>query len=438
MKKLEYIYSPENLIRESKNYRLLKIFQFEYITNKLKSKTSIQDKEKLDFQEKLIEAKKKKNKRVFRGDVVLEMNIYVNQKNAPSIQNIPKCYIDLLWRPVTKFKNKNLILKDDDQIKYLKVTYNKSISDSSSIVIKIFPYHRLLKDIELLFRLERGIFKYDFDKIKRYNHHEDDDERFKENPLFDDLLSHVIEKDTYIKQFDEDGEDGESIFKFWEYFYKREVQKIELNNNRIKNNQILILFKKSIKIKNESTKLDGSIFSNLSVNYLDSLWDRIFTVLGDFDIKNLPTKSGEKAVFKKKLENKVDDYFNKKWFYFPLLNPIALSIFILPPKNNSKDFDNVAKWILPKYMKKLNPPTEFETSLENIEKYRKKKHNEQQPFYPKKGEFPKNGILSYQVIQIPRLEDSPQNGYIKVNFHNENHNSFLTFIINQLDKYEYE
>jgi hypothetical protein len=72
---LEYIYSPEYLIRESLHGRFFYVFEFEYVVDKLKTKKSILDSEILDFQNKLIKAKNDKKKRIFKEDVVLEMEI---------------------------------------------------------------------------------------------------------------------------------------------------------------------------------------------------------------------------------------------------------------------------------------------------------------------------------------------------------------------------
>lgn len=424
MKKLEYIYSPKILIRSSLEYRYFKTFEFVFITNRLKTKKSINENEMLEFQINLLECKKKLNKRVYTRDVVVELDIFINQRNAPSIQNIPKCYIDLLWRPLEKLKKKSLILRDDNQIKYLKVNFNKSKGQTSSINIKIFPYNRLIKDIELLIRLETSVFKYEFKNVE-IDDDPRDEEQYVQNEILFDLVNHVKNEDNYKNSF------GEEEYKYWELILKKRAQEIDLNNQRIKNNDILCLFRKSIKINSLDTKNDGII------EKLENIDNFTLELLGDFSVENLPIKSGEGDEFIKKLKFKIDEYFERRWFYFPLLNPIALSVFIVQPKCTTKDFDNLAKLILPLYLKKLNPPTSIKPFLQEIEKYKLNKHSEDQLFLDIKEEFPKNGILSYQVIQLPRTEDSPDTGFIKVNFHNAYHyRPFINFINSQLVKYQ--
>lgn len=426
MKKLEHIYSPENLLRKSINSRFSNVFEFEYVVDRLKTKKSILDDEILDFQNKLIKTKSDKKKRIFKEDVVLEMEISINQKNAPLIQNIPKCYIDLLWRPSKDLK-KSLILIDDDQIKYLNVNYKKSTTENSSIIFRLFPYKRFLKDIELLIRLKRGIFKYE---MRSFELEEDDEyeEQYKENHDFHELRDHVESKESYIKKH------GEDEYYYWEFYYKRIVQEVELNNQRIKNQQILNQFKKSIVIDDPITQ---SKLGSLDLPDIDNRSEMIFDILGDFKLANLPTESGESKQFLKKLERNVDEYFAERWFYFPLLVPISLTIYILQPKEKSKDFDNLAKWVLPLYMSKLTPPTSFEQSLQKVEKLRLKKYSDKVSISQSEGEFPKNGIMSYQIIQLPRTEKSPDKGFIKVNFHNAFfYRPFVDFIPNQISKYE--
>lgn len=426
MKKLEYIYSPENLIRESLHNRFFNVFEFEYVVDKLKTKKSIRDSEVLDFQNKLIKTKNDKKKRIYKEDVVLEMEIRINQKNAPSIQNIPKCYIDLLWRPSKDIK-KSLILIDDDQIKYLTVNYKKSTTENSSIFFRIFPYKRFLKDIELLIRLKRGIFKYEMRSIE-IDEEDEYEEQHNENHNFYELRDHVKSKEFYIKKH------GEDEYYYWEFYYKRIVQETELNNQRIKNQQILDQFRKSIVLDGPFTQSKLGI---LDLPDIDDLIEMVFDILGDLKLPNLPIESGEGKLFLKELEGKVDAYFAKRWFYFPLLVPISLTIYILQPKEKTKDFDNLAKWVLPLYMKKLNPPSSFEQSLQEIEKLRLTKYSDKESFSQSEGEFPKNGIMSYQIIQLPRTENSPDKGFIKVNFHNAFYfRSFVDFIPNQISKYE--
>jgi|GEM_PF-6052657 len=438
MKRLEYIHSPEYMTLDAIRYRYSKVFQFEYETDKLrtkgkkKNKNRIYQNEKNDFQKQLLEAKRIQNRRVFKSDVVLQMDIYVNQKNAPFIQNIPKHYIDLLWRPEAKFKNKKLILNEDDQIKYLIVNYKKSNLDKSKLSIKIFPYYRFLKDIEVLMRLRSGTFKHEFRRSKLADEQRDENKHVGKRYIdyADALGEHLKGKDEYIAEY------GESNFEFWENYHLQNYQRSRLINKRIKNNDILDLFESSIVIDNEimnNLEDDNHIFPNIDfkdTSDIEDLRNMLLDVKVDFNINGLPIREGQGKLFKNELKNKVDEYFDENKFFAPMLVPIALSIFILPRKNHLKDFDNIAKWILPLYMKKLNPPTSLtELSIS---------HEKEKQNLPRcvTRYFPKNAIMSYQIIEVPRSEKSPENGYIKVSFHNvDYYSSFADYVINQINKY---
>jgi hypothetical protein len=254
------------------------------------------------------------------------------------------------------------------------------------------------------------------------------EEQHKENLNCYELRDHVESKKDYIKKH------GEEEYYFWEYYYKRIAQETELNIQRIKNQQIIDQFRKSIALE---CPFSQSKLGSLELPEIDNLSEMVFDILGDFKLPNLPIESGEGKLFLKELEGKVDAYFAKRWFYFPLLVPISLTIYILQPKEKTKDFDNLAKWILPLYMKKLNPPSSFEQSLQEIEKFRSKKYSDKKSFSQSEGEFPKNGIMSYQIIQLPRTENSLENGFLKVNFHNAFFfKSLVDFIPIQIRKYE--
>ena len=129
MNKLEYLNAPKRLVSSAIRKWYVDQFTFKFVTPRLlskKAKPKSKNSETIRFQTELIQAMKDANKRMYRSDVFLEIHIDVDQNNAPQINKIPTFYIDLPWRADGSFNRDHIILKDDDQIRYLRVRYQKS------------------------------------------------------------------------------------------------------------------------------------------------------------------------------------------------------------------------------------------------------------------------------------------------------------------------
>jgi Holliday junction resolvase RusA-like endonuclease len=106
--------------------------------------------EKLRFQKEIAVYMRASKRRSFRGPVALQMDFYPRKGNPPSIHQLAKNYLDLLWRPVDGFINPILPLQDDRQVNILIVNYQvQQENEKPSIQIKIAPLHHFHKDIRL-------------------------------------------------------------------------------------------------------------------------------------------------------------------------------------------------------------------------------------------------------------------------------------------------
>jgi hypothetical protein len=208
MNKLEYLNSPKRLVNSTLNNWYLNQFTFVFETSRLlskKAKLKSRNIETVRFQTELFEAMKNVNKRMYRSDVFLEILIKVDQSNAPQINKIPKFYIDLLWRPDSSFNRDYVILRDDDQIRYLRVRYQKSSEPGSSIEFTFQPYKSFLQLIELIFRCELGRWKYGYyNSVDRHDNIDfNDEENYIDNHNMYNLTDYVRDTETHNITFGE-------------------------------------------------------------------------------------------------------------------------------------------------------------------------------------------------------------------------------------------
>jgi hypothetical protein len=155
---------------------------------------------------------------------------------------------------------------------------------------------------------------------------------------------------------------------------------------------------------------------------------RFFDFQSPVKVNGLPVESGDTSTFKDELAKSVDEYVDKEWYLKPLLNPVGITIFILPPITGNKDFDNIAIDVISLLIEKLKPPT-------NPEKAIKRMYGDKRSFevWGYDASIPDIGITSYQVLLMPRKEKDLDEGYIKVNIFEDSYTQ--SFLISTLGRY---
>ena len=126
------------------------------------------------------------------------------------------------------------------------------------------------------------------------------------------------------------------------------------------------------------------------------------------EIGGSPVRSGDSADFFQRVKLGLESYKNRYKFLFPLIHPITVIIAYRPSLHNPLDADNLASKILKIVVDIFNPPSSFkyynfETS-DDTGKITKSKVKQ----------LPEFGVMSYQVIVLPRTSDTPVNGEISI------------------------
>lgn len=401
MRRSEYLETIEGQMHE-KFKRSMDVLYLS-VNHEPKSKNSISSQEKRDFRQTIKNQLKKYKRRAFRGDIILEMDFQTTKNNPPAIQTLVKNYLDLLHKPIPEIDiNKEILFKDDSQIKILIANYHldELSIGKPEIRIKAYRYSHFIKDVELADRIRHDDFKHDFFRSFHTNRHLDEDEersnRFNES-YYEDLKELKEGKEWYDKNF------GPEYYNLQKHFLIRQIQEQYLKQNNLSLNDLISLFQASF-IKNKKYSNDDA-FQNL-LGIASKLISVSMTWL---ELGGAPVKKGDKKIFKKHLGNKLNDFKEKYKLLFPLLHPIRLTVFYTPPISNILDLDNLARYIIPLITDIFKPPSTLNLSYNS--KFLNQSLKRESRIIQS---FPENGIGSYQLIYRPRKEESPEEGEINL------------------------
>lgn len=369
--------------------------------------------ETIKFQNLLHTHLVRSHKRAFTGHVAMNIEIEVNQRNAPQIQNIPKFYIDLIYTVAEylDIKRKYLILKDDDQIKYLSVQYRPSRTQTSSITFSVRPYNLFIKQIELLEECRYKVGESDS---------WDEDERYMEDDSWEDLHEHLRNRSELIQIW------GFDRYEFERFSLLRRAQTSYYNNQRLKNHNLCSLFSKRSKFQQDLFSGDPK-FAEL-ISMIDETTIEAHTQL---TIEGLPLRKDDGDIFRANIDSKIEKFLQSNKILLPTLIPISVTIVFSPPRHYNKDLDNLARIVLPILFNKFGPPTTITNSLQDIELkfFRAIQEQRNRTRAQSDVEFPLKGLSAYRIITVDPTPSDLPGGYIKLSIHNaQTYQELITYV----------
>jgi len=356
--------------------------------------------EKLFFRQEIKRQLKENNRRQFRGDLIIEIDYFLTLANPPALQTLSKNYLDLLHKQMTRIDSqKSLLFNDDSQVKILISNYHLDEYDIKEPHIEITAYSLgyFIKDIELADRILNNKFtNSDHFKDSRFDDNFRQDYNHDSRDYIIDLKNLEEKKEFYIRTF------GEQYYILQKHFYTRQIQEQFLKQNNLGTRELISIFQPYF--PNNKKYIKEKTFQSI----WNSTRNLIFFSLSFLDFGNAPIKKGEKNIFKNNLKEELQRFKEKYKVLFPLLQPISVIIFFVPPKRNIVDLDNLALYIVPIVNEILEPPsiTQFIYDNKYLNELLKKEVKITQ-------QFPPNSIASYQLIHLPRQENDPENGAIK-------------------------
>jgi|JI7StandDraft_1071085.scaffolds.fasta_scaffold21368_2 hypothetical protein len=387
--------------RNKKNFPKT-IFEFVFESPELKTKRSNTSSHVCDFQKKLAEEMLVKNRRTYKNDVAVIIDIFIKQVNAPQIHSIAKNYIDLICetkpdpetKPDSEIFRRHLILNDDLQIKYLSVSYNESNEETSVIKFKVFSYH---------------IFKERIHLVKWFNTYSHQEPNGIDEYIHDDSMS------EYQAQEALDNDSLES--KYWKLWHQRNAQITYLHNNRIKNKSIADIFYPKSPSQNNLNKFLIDDLDNSKYNNFDDIILQLNLDYFQFNFGPLP-KEGERKSYEKTIKDQVKNYLKERAFLNPPLTSFGITILVKKVVTSKKDLDNIAKEIIEAIGEFLNPPTDQLNSLQNEEIQFMNQRYEID--FTKNKKFPNVGFIGYQVLYLPTSPNEIDE-FVRLNIHGFKH-----------------
>lgn len=422
MKKLDYFNSPQYLLEEAETAFYIKRIYFEIQIDQFKTKKSLKQKDKDLFQVKLNEFMSQNKLRTLTRDVCLKIDIYVHQENPPSIQNVPKVYIDLIEKVVTeKVKNrKYLLIKNDENIKILSVNYIRSKQFNNKIAFTLHPFSSIKKVLNVLYRFKHGYYVLNDDLWQEFK---DKKENTIENTNDIDFVFNEFKE---MLELEKNGNLSNRRL-VWFLNCKKNLQ--EDYFSRISEEYYFpldIFFNRISSIAYSSLKKEIKNRENL---YQDSLLGKTLEWLKSIDpvsynfqvkLPENPQQSGESKIIKDKMSEALQNIINRLPQLSPMFIPLSVLIVVLPGKKDV-DVDNLARrLIIPTVEQHFRPPSDYYSKIDNddlryeMAKIREFEKGDFDPTLEKY--FKNNSVRNYECIKLDRMSDDKE-GFIHVCLH---------------------
>lgn len=385
-----------------------------------KSKKSISLEEKISFQRKVNQDMG--SKRAFQGEIALQIDFISTQDNPPAIQTLAKNYLDLLASPLPELclRRKSLLYKDDRQIKFLTVNYHidrearrVNLTPKPSIQITARPMRNILADLKLAHRIMNNDFIND--NTCRWRDPPPYEKKFPEDD--DDLDIRLVESVNLLREFQEDRNFfeehyGALAYKNMKLAYSMRAQELHLERNEITVTRLL----STLELIKRKMNLKGILGDYIRAAKQDNR-DWLLSSLFSLDLTQLPVQKEETETFKKAIRNAISTHSKEKDYLFPLVTPLAITIFLVPSSHQGIDLDNLVRsYVVPAVDEILRPPSiAFHGAPNNFSIPGSDDRDETRRIYAR---TPKHGITRYQVFELPRLEKDPRGGYVRLFFGN--------------------
>jgi hypothetical protein len=404
-------------------YRKRRERQFEIWWNgSLQTKGTRDSESNLSFQKcvrKMMEDMGRKGP--YKGPLFLELQFHPPEKNAPSIQNLAKYYLDLLMSPLPglSLNRKKLLLQDDSQIRFLSCTYTPMVFEEG-IRLRVHRLSDFFADLRLYQALRSGDFG------DRVDDEEDEVDLFEDDHV-DSWLDFQREKTAWKKRL------GEEAFVSYELMMQRFAQEEVLKQRKIPLRALGGLFGTKHNAHGRHPMMTDVLLANASMSRY-----AYFHALTAVDLGARPLIKGDSDLFKARVREGLEAYKKRIPLFSPLLVTVGVTIIYVPPVGAPKvDLDNLArKAIIPAVHEILEPPSSSIAGLRRL----KVKHpdgDDIDEFIQRLKKMPPVQVAGYDIICAERLPDDPRNGSVKLLLHaGDAMRSTLTHLKDVLDEWE--
>lgn len=384
MRRLDYLLKTSRGNHDRYMARYARRLNFR-ISQETYSKNSMSQTEQLRFQQEISDYMERSKRKAFKGPVILKMDFYPSRGNPPSIHQLAKNYLDLLWRPVEGLRNARLLLVDDRQISILIVNYHvQNANPTPQIEIKIAPMRDFIEDLRLIDKIRSKIsFPEDEDRTNY------DEKEILFGDAKDPIEEFEMSREKLIETGDLKGIIKDALFERMYEMKMRDFQSAFFFMEKFRSTDLIRLYPDTELVADEFL---GQIFEQhrkMIITYS----------LPPLRAEGLPVRTGETRQFKETIRGMMQQFREKYPELIPLLINLNLTILYVPPRVQEVDLDNLARYIVPFINEALKPPSGVWFTG-----------------YQHPTGFPKHTIIQYQIIKIPRSDNDPENGSVKLVF----------------------
>lgn len=378
--------------------RRLKRLYFQ-IKHEPKSKNSIDEKEKKCFQQQVVQTLKDFKRRAYRSPVIMKIDFFCNRNNPPAIHTLAKNYLDLLSIPLpdSYIKRKRLLYKDDRLIKILIINYTLCSDSPSGISIKIDRLKNFFEDVKLVDRIIHNDFEdnlsycmFDMNELEEENNNNCSDP-------YEELQDLRERKNFIVKNI------GHDAYKTMEDFAIQDIQKDYLQIGHLSISGLISLF---------APFLNERMPSDISQAILEIIKNHRNMMISPplaLDLRHTPIKNGQTKIFKSNVKTVLKNFTKQFPILYPLKTTLGVIVLYVPPKTQSIDLDNLARYIIPFVNETIQPPISFVNST--------------------------NSIKRCQLIELPRFDSDSDAGYVRLIFDNPFFESVWDKVDNVIDKW---
>lgn len=385
---------------------------FAQIPGEPRSKGSISDAEKRDFQAAVVEGLG--SRCAFRGDVVLELDFAVKGPNPPAIQTLPKNYLDLLMRPVSEslMTRRKRLYSDDRQVKFLVVNYQLDHVTTPGIHLRARPMRHLLEDLRLLSKIRAGELNHE--RRRSYRARIDDTEdlwREEDDPSgdepvaeqVDELRRHRANRELYSKQF------SEEMWEAYDHHLRFQIQRAYLARSDRWLRSALLGYPQMARPEKTADPSLAEAFANLAHI------SRTLLLTGSISFAGLPRREGEGKQFKAAVRTELEAMRQRIPLLSPLETMLSITMFCVPPASGGIDLDNLARtYVVPAVHDVLRPPSTYARALEPLARRNPSQYQWLIADIERAKRMPPHSISRYTAIEVPRFAADSANGEVRI------------------------
>lgn len=386
---------------------------------------------KLSFQGAVVDWMTLARKRSYRGPVVLDLSFTPGAANPPSIEKLPKSYLDLLenrLRPDGSPGGKLLYINDRN-VKVLFVRYNLGLGHSGPrIQVQADSLRNFAADIELVKRIHHQDFRREGYEYRR--------SQACEQKLFDDDASDecLAELLTDLREFERwSPEHRVRLGKGYEAMHKFQIQRIQKEWLRSTDRFIDSVMAGTLSLWSRKSCTDD--VCDLVEMQRGFLLANPFT----FSVMHAPRREGESERFREALEETLAAFKSAHPVLFPLTTQLGVTIFHVPPLNPAlgTDLDNIARRIIPGVQQMFQPPSTFWRTLDVSASAPAHVKDWAEKGAQAAKRLPNVAVTTYRAIELPRADGDPADGLVSVAFGDGQRTSSMWYDVDQfLDRWE--